>query len=263
MNFTKVNDLSIGYREKGTGDPLVLLHGGLSDSRYWQRELETFSDSYRVIAWDAPGCGVSDDPPEDFSLADYANTLAAFLGKIEVNNPHVLGLSFGGGLALALYDQHPKVPKSLILVSAYAGWGGSLPPEEVARRLELMEKLIDQDIEALADEMIPTFFSSSPTEEMIKKEKDILVDYHPAGIRAMTRGFAEADLTGMLHRIDCPTLLLYGDQDVRSPIEVAENIHHRIPTSALKIIPGAGHVVNLEAPQAFDLNVREFLLKHL
>lgn len=76
------------------------------------------------------------DPPEDtFRLADYADCLAGLVTLLGLERPHVLGLSFGSGLALELYDRHPEIPCTLILASAYAGWAGSLPSEEVDERL--------------------------------------------------------------------------------------------------------------------------------
>ncbi|MCL7412208.1 MAG: alpha/beta hydrolase [ANME-2 cluster archaeon] len=114
----------------------MLLHGALSDSREWHRQLDELSDDFTVVVWDAPGCGRSDDLPETFRLPDYADCLAAFIEEIVLVRPHVLGLSFGGGLALELYRRYPAIPRSLILASAYAGWAGSLPPEVVEERLQ-------------------------------------------------------------------------------------------------------------------------------
>ena len=84
-----------------------------------------------MVAWDAPGCGRSSDPPETFGMPEYADCLAAFIDALGLERPHVLGLSFGAVLALELYRRHPLVPRTLVLASAYAGWAGSLPAEVV------------------------------------------------------------------------------------------------------------------------------------
>jgi pimeloyl-ACP methyl ester carboxylesterase len=89
----------------------------------------------RIVACDAPGCGQSSEPPETWRMPDYADCLAAWLKVVGAERPHVLGLSWGSSVALKLYRRHPQVPASLILASAYAGWAGSLPPEEVNARL--------------------------------------------------------------------------------------------------------------------------------
>ena len=127
MDETEIQDLCIAFERKGEGPPLILLHGALSDSRMWRKQIDEFSDNFTVIAWDAPGCGQSADPPETFRLPDFADSLATFIKNVGVDRAHVLGLSLGGGLALEFYHRHPAVPKTLILASAYAGWAGSLP----------------------------------------------------------------------------------------------------------------------------------------
>src|SRR6056297_2401237 len=114
MKQAEVNNLSIGYQENGRGQPLVFLHGGVSDSRFWERELQVFSDDFHTIAWDAPGCGISDDPVEDYGLSDYADVLAGLLEKIGVDDPIILGISFGGGLAIEFFNRHPDAAKALI-----------------------------------------------------------------------------------------------------------------------------------------------------
>src|SRR5438105_4746129 len=89
-----------------------------------------------VVAWDAPGYGGSSDPPEAFALSEFADCLAAFIDELGLGRSHVVGLSFGGGLALELYRRHPAIPITLVLAGAYAGWAGSLAPDVVEHRLQ-------------------------------------------------------------------------------------------------------------------------------
>ena len=259
MKQVEVNNLSIGYQEKGRGQPLVFLHGGVADSRSWERELQAFSDNFHSIAWDAPGCGISDDPHEDFSLSDYADVLAGLLEKIGIDDAIILGISFGGGLAIEFYNRHPEAVKALILVSAYAGWAGSLSEEEVARRVEKGRAQSTMDPAAVAEMWLPSLFYKSPPQEKIEKEKEIISDFHPKGSQIMLEAFAEADLRYVLPKINVPTLLLYGDQDVRSPTHVANEIHQRIPNSNLIFVEDVGHLINIEAPELFDREVRRFI----
>ena len=259
MKKVKVNNLSIGYQEKGRGLPLVLLHGGVSDSRSWERELQAFSDDFRIIAWDAPGCGISDDPPEGFNLSDYADVLAGLLEKIEVDEAIILGISFGGGLAIEFYNRHPDAAKALILVSAYAGWAGSLSEEEVAHRVEMGRAQSTMDPAEVAEMWLPSLFYKSPPQEKIEKEKAIISDFHPKGSQIMLEAFADADLRDVLPDIDVPTLLLYGKEDVRSPTHVAKEIHDLVPKSNLIFIEDVGHLINIEAPELFDREVRRFI----
>src|SRR3990170_2856200 len=100
----------------------------MSDHREGRRQLEGLSDRFTLVAWDAPGCGASSDPPDTFRMADYADSLAGLIEALGLDRPHVLGLSWGSTLALELYRRRPDIPRSLMLTAAYAGWAGSLPP---------------------------------------------------------------------------------------------------------------------------------------
>src|SRR5918996_1226003 len=144
MDQVEVAGLRIAFERAGGGPPLVLVHGTVCDGRVWRRQLDDLSDEFTVVAWDAPGCGRSTDPPESFRLPDYADALAGFIAALDLGRPHVLGHSFGGGLALELYRRHPAVPATLILVGAYAGWAGSLPRSEVERRLRFALDVADR-----------------------------------------------------------------------------------------------------------------------
>jgi pimeloyl-ACP methyl ester carboxylesterase len=263
MDEVRVGDFSIWFERRGAGPPLVLLHGALSDSRSWRRQLDGLSDDFTLVAWDAPGCGRSSDPPEDFRLPDYADCLAAFINAIGVERPHVLGLSFGSGLALEFYRRHPAIPRTLILASAYAGWAGSLPPEVVKERVEEGLQQSEWPPEKVVDAFIPTLFSGSVSDEVINETAAIISDFHPVGLRTMLKAFAAADLRDVLPLIEIPTLLLYGEFDRRSPFNVATGLHSTIQTSKLVVIPGVGHECNVEAPETFNAEVRNFLTSNL
>jgi pimeloyl-ACP methyl ester carboxylesterase len=99
----------LAYRRAGDGPPLVLLHGGWSDSREWGPRLAGLSDEFDVIAWDAPGCGGSDDPLADMTQADYADAVAGLITALNLERPHLCGLSFGAGLAISVYQRHPRL----------------------------------------------------------------------------------------------------------------------------------------------------------
>jgi pimeloyl-ACP methyl ester carboxylesterase len=249
----------IAYELKGEGPPLVLLHGYVGDRRMWRPQIDGLSDEFTVVAWDAPGYGGSSDPPETFPLSDFADCLAAFIDALGLGRPHVLGLSFGGGLALELYRRHPELPLTLVLASAYAGWAGSLPAEVVEQRLQQALRLADQSPDQLVEELIPTMFTDSAPAELVEEFTASVREFHPLGLRATSRAFAEADLRDVLPHVAVPTLLLYGDRDVRAPLDVARDLHAKIPGSRLVTLPGAGHVCNIDAPELFNRKLRAFL----
>src|SRR5207302_399838 len=143
MELVDVDGLRIAYRRTGAGPPLIMLHGFFGDSRVWRPQLAELSHDHEVVTWDTPGCGGSLDPPEMSRMSDYASWLGSFIVALGLERPHVLGLSFGSTLALQLYRQNPRLPTSLVLASAYAGWSGSLPADVVEQRLR--ETIVDLD----------------------------------------------------------------------------------------------------------------------
>jgi pimeloyl-ACP methyl ester carboxylesterase len=255
----EVGGRTIAFERRGQGPPLVLLHGAVSDSRDWRPQLADLSGDFTVVAWDAPGCGRSFDPPDDYGLHGYADCLAAFIEALGLERPHVLGLSFGSGLALELFRRHPSVPRTLVLASAYAGWLGSLGREVAEERRRWGLTASERPRAEFVRELNETLFTESVSAELIEEVSEIVSDYHPAGLRAMANAFADADLRDMLPGIDVPTLLIYGDADKRSPLALGEELHAQIPNSRLVVIQGPGHLVNLEAPERFDETVRSFL----
>lgn len=172
---------------------------------------------------------------------------------------HVAGLSFGGGLALALFRDHPEVVRSLILMSAYAGWRGSLPADEVQRRVELTRRNSElppaQWVPALIDTLLPAGSGAALADELMT----MLADSHPAATVTALEAFATADLRDMLAEVDVPTLLLYGEADVRSPRPVRERIHRGIAHARLVVIPEVGHMVNMQAAERCNAEIRAFV----
>jgi pimeloyl-ACP methyl ester carboxylesterase len=254
-----VGGLRVAYERAGDGPPLVLLHGYVGDgATTWRRQIDALSDEFTVVAWDAPGAGRSSDPPESLGIAGYADCLAGFVSQLGLQRPHVAGLSFGGALALELYRRHPDVPKTLILASAYAGWAGSLPADVAAKRLQQALVLAGLSPEDFVAALLPTMFAEGTPPESVEAFGAAMRRFHPSGFRAMARASAE-DLRGVPPRVEIPTLLVYGDRDVRAPLTVAEELHAAISGSTLVVLPGAGHLCTIEAPEAFNRAVRSFL----
>jgi pimeloyl-ACP methyl ester carboxylesterase len=255
----QVGDLSLAYRSAGSGPPLVLLHGFLCDSRAWRCQLEGLADSFRVIAWDAPGAGKSSDPPDRFTITDWAESLAGFLDVLGVRDgANLVGLSWGGLLAQEFYRLHPSRVGRLVLAGTYAGWKGSFG-EEVARqrlqRCDLESRLAPDEFVA---RWVPVEFFADASAELAAEMAAVVSDFHPAGFRLMAAALADADTTKLLERIAVPVLLLWGDADGRSPVDVALRFERLVSGAQLVLIRGAGHVSNMERPEEFNAAVRGF-----
>ena len=253
-----MNGLKVAYERVGEGPLLVLVHGAGVDGRMWRPQLAALADEFTVVAWDEPGAGRSDDLPAGFGLADYAHCLAAVIDAVDLGSAHVVGLSWGGTVVQELYRHHPERVATLILAGSYAGWKGSLPAEEVRARLEGVRKML------AAGERYdpPGLFAGEPPAEFADLLEEMTASARPASLSAQLSVMAHADQRDLLPRIGVATLLIWGDSDTRSPLSVARQFQDAIPHAELVVIPGAGHLSNLEQPGAFDEAVRAFCRDH-
>ena len=262
MEQVEVQGLRIAYVRAGTGPgpPVVLAQGFVGDAwSSWSQQIESLSDEYTVVAWDAPGAGQSSRPPEWFRLPDYADCLVGFLGALGFQQAHLVGLSVGGALVLEVFALHPTVVRSLTLVSGYAGWAGSLTMVEVDDRLRACLEASDLPPREFADVMMPSMFSASAPADVVAGFAESVMAFDRDGFRTMAISAAEADLRSVLPKVDVPTLLLYGDQDVRAPLRVGRELASSIPGSKLVVMPGLGHVSSVEGPETVSREIRDFL----
>ena len=253
-----MNGLKVAYERVGEGPLLLLVHGAGVDGRMWQPQLATLADEFTVVAWDEPGAGHSDDVPVGFGLADYAHCLAAVIDAVALGSAHVAGLSWGGTVAQELYRHLPERVATLILAGSYAGWKGSLPTAEVQARVEGVRKML------AAGERYdpPGLFAGEPSAELASLVEEMTATARPASLEAQLLMMARTDQRDLLPRIAVPTLLIWGDSDTRSPLNVARQFEVAIPGAELVVIPGAGHLSNLEQPGAFNEAVRKFCREH-
>ena len=259
MEYIDVGEVEIAFIRAGSGPALVLLHGAPADSRSWHWMLPDLARDHTVIAWDAPGFGQSSDVDDTWRAAQFADALAAFIAALELERPHVVGHSFGTMVALSLFQRHSAVPASLVLIGGYAGWAGSLPPAEVARRLEMFLGMAE-----LGDAFDPKSYPGLFT-DLIPAERDQALvtmmreNIRPATVRAAGYIGAETDLRPVLPTVDIPTLVLHGDADARSPLSNAETLHAAISTSQLAVLPKLGHACVVEDPEACATEIRRFV----
>ncbi|MGW0735180.1 alpha/beta fold hydrolase [Streptomyces sp. NPDC002851] len=261
MAKVQVNGLEVAYDQVGEGPPVVFLHGAAEDARVWRPQLDALADAFTVVAWDEPGAGRSSDLPESFGLADYAHCLAAVVEALRLGPAHIAGLSWGGTVALEFYRHHADLVRTLIFVDTYAGWKGSLPPKEVRARVEGARRMLAAPPGEF-DPTLPGLFADEPPAAYVPLLDAMAAVVRPETLRTALALMAETDQRDLLPTVSVPTLLLWGERDVRSPLAVARQFRDAIPQAELVVIPGAGHVSNLERPEAFNRAVRGFCRAH-
>lgn len=261
MDLIRASGLDIAYERVGEGPPLLLVHGAGDDHRVWGPQFAALADEFTVVGWDEPGAGRSSDVPADFRLADYANCLAALIEALDLGPAHVAGISWGGTVVQELYRHHPRLVATLILVDTYAGWKGSLPAAELRTRVASAREMLAAPAEAF-DPTSTALFAGGPPAEFLPMLEDMAAAVRPESLRTQLSAMADADQRDLLPRIAVPTLLIWGEQDARSPLSVAQQFAEAIPDAKLVVIAGSGHLSNLESPEQFNDAVRRFCRAH-
>ena len=235
-----VDGVRIAYRRGGSGPPLVLFHGAFEDSRAWLETIQHLDPYLDVIAWDAPGCGASDDVPPQWTARDWADAAAGFVAALRLGAPAVAGFSLGSVMALLLAREHPASVGRLVLVGAYAGWGGSLDSDALAQRLAAVRFTVDHPPEVWADDFLDSVFATDSRPERRLLARTLLEDWRPATTAALLDVMVQ-DLRPDLANIRTPTVVVRGTADARSPRHAAVELCALLPRARLVEIVGAGH----------------------
>lgn len=235
-----VGGTRVAYRRRGSGAPLVLFHGAFEDSRIWADELERLSTYVDVIAWDAPGCGASEDVPRGWSDADWADAASGFITTLGLTTPAVAGLSLGSMIALLLARDHPASIGGLVLIGAYAGWGGSLDADALAQRIASVRFTIDHPVDEWADGFLDSVYAPDAAPERRAHARGLVDEWRPATTAALLDVMVQ-DLRPGLSRIRTPTVVVRGSADARSPRSASLELCELLPDARLVEIAGAGH----------------------
>ncbi len=264
--FADVNGTRLYYEVAGTGHPLLLIHGGLVDRRLWDDQFDVFAQHYQVIRFDVRSFGDSapitaETPP--YSLEEDLYSLLKFLG---IEKTYVLGLSMGGAIAINFTLMYPEMVDALIPVAM--GLSGFEPAEEDKASEAEVDEAIRSGNVARAVELTLRFWTDGPTRTPEQVNPAVREK-----VRAMTtRNFErpedenatqpralEPPAISRLSEIHVPTLIIFGDQDVRDILKIADILEKEIPGAKKVVIPDTAHHLNMEKPEEFNRIVLDFL----
>ncbi|WP_328908542.1 alpha/beta hydrolase [Streptomyces sp. NBC_00234] len=251
-------DTSIHVEEAGDRGPLLLcLHGIGSSSAAFAPQLAELSSYVRVVAWDAPGYAKSADPQEPLTLDDFADAAAALIRE-RATTAHVLGVSWGGVIALRLATRHPELVASLIVADSSPGSGTD---EEKARGMRARATdLAELGPRAFAEARGPRLVSPDAPDHLVRTVvENMAASVRLPGYAYAAESMACADLRPELSSIAAPTLVLCGEQDRVTGIEASQAIAGAIHKTAYVIVKDAGHLANQEQPG----HVNAWILSHL
>ena len=251
QSFLDIGGGRVNLLRGGTGEPLLFLHGG-GGGGIWHPFLDKLAQRFDVLAPEHPGYGQSETPPWLDTIADLAYFYLDVLKSLDLERVHLVGHSIGGWIAAEIGVRSTARLKTLTLVSS-AGLHLKNVPEIDAflQNEEQGLRAVFHD-QAVADRVLATPPSPEQADIALKNR------FTTAKLIWQPRGY-NPHLYKWLHRIDVPTLILWGESDRLLPPAYAEEFHRLIPGSKVTVFPACGHLPNIEKPDVFVETVSRFV----
>ena len=264
-----INGLDHYYEQSGQGPALIFVHGAFADARIWQPQWEHFSGSYRLLRYDLRGhsrTGSSD--LNCYTIDTYADDLAGLLDALEIEAPVLCGLSWGGSVAQAFAARYPTRLRALILAGSAVAIDLT-PRDKLLCNLLFPAWAMRGTIQALSVARFTRFSlwlaRLTQGRHWLSQDEDAQQYLEECMLRMSSAEYLKiwqaiyAFHLLPLERILCPTLVLNGEYESSNTFLHTREILRRVPTAQAGLIPGAGHAMNWEQPQAFNQSVGEFL----
>ena len=258
---TKINGFEMAYDDRGEGSPVILLHGFPLCRKMWEKQRVALVEAgYRVITPDLRGFGESEATESGYGMASLADDVAALMERLGLGQAVVGGMSMGGYVLLSLLENHyERLSAALFIVTR----GVDDDEKGKEKRTALAEVVKGGHPEAVSEAFEKILFAGGTKEDQPWIIEEVTGWMKSTDPRALIGG-----LTGMrdrknylplLNHFTLPTLVIGGEEDITIPPENAEALAEGLPNSTLKILPKAGHMANMEQPDAFNEALLEFL----
>ena len=244
---------TLGALQAGSGGiPIVFLHGIGSDKSVWDPQLAHFARTRHAVAFDYPGYGDSAPAAEGTSRDDYAAAIFAGMDALGIESAHVCGLSLGGVVAIAMHALAPRRCVSLVLADTFAVHpdGPGIYERSIAA---------SADLRVLAEARVDFLLAPGALDDVRREVIETMARIDPAAYRIGAEAVWLADQRERAAAIDVPALVVCGEDDKVTPPSLSEELASTIEGSRFELIPGAGHISNLERPAEFNRIVEEFI----
>jgi len=264
--YCHIGSRTIAYLDSAPGDKrlrtYVLLHAFPIGANLWEPQMRSIPAGWRLITPDLRGFGGSTelDSLSAMSIGDYADDMVDLLAELGVERAVIGGCSMGGYAALALFQTAPKLFDGLVLANTRAGADS---PESRANRRNMLALVDREGPSGVARDMMPKLLGKTTRETNPTAEATIrrlIKQQSPVAIRsAIHRMMHRADSTPLLAEVAVPTLIVTGEEDELIPVDESRRMAGAIRGATLVIIPNAGHLSNMEQPEAFNAALNTFL----
>ena len=255
-----LDGVAIEYDVRGDGPAVLLLHAFPLGLFMWDAQVEALCATHRLVRFDARGFGGSAAGEGPLTMERIADDGALLLDHLGIEKAVVGGCSMGGYAAFAFVRRHPQRLAGLVLQDTRAGADTT---EAKANRTTLAAKVLAEGASAAAEAFLPKLLGETTHRErpdIVADLRERILATSPQAIANALHGLgARADSRETLPTIAVPTLVVVGSEDVLTPASEAATMAAAIPRARLDVIPGAGHLANLEDPVAVNAALRAFL----
>lgn len=244
-----VDSLLTQYERMGKGKAILVLHGWGDSSAGWQAFSKELVDSFEVILVDLPGFGGTQSPKETWGLGDYATFVSAFLKKIRVQPYAIIGHSNGGSISIRGLANKAFTTDKLVLLDSAGIRTEYVGRKKAVRLVTKTGKLLTRPLPSSVRKKIRKRVYAAVGSDMFVMER----------LQETFKLVVTDDVQQDAATLKLPTLLIYGEDDLSTPVQYGRMFHHLITGSKLEIIPGAGHFVHLDKPVVVVKQIKEFL----
>ena len=257
MPTAQVNGIDVRYTVTGSGPWITLAHPLACRLEMWDEEVKRLSKWFTVLAYDARGHGKTSAPAIPYTLDMVADDIKGLLDHLGIERSHWVGLAMGGVFGLAAALKYPGIFETLVL----ADTSSKLSEAGVAAYGERAAKVTAGGMEAMVDPTLERWFKASfraGSPKLVARVANWIRTTPPDGYVGCSAAIPTIDVTHRLGEITVPCMVIVGADDIAMPPAMAELLDWNLPRSELVVIPGAGHLPNLEQSGAFNAALSRF-----
>ena len=257
MFFITDDGVRLHYLDEGKGTPVLLLHAFPLNADSLRPQLAGLSHRFRFIVPDHRGFGRSQPGSGPTEMDRIARDALGILESLHIEQAVIGGVSMGGYATMALLRRDPRRARAILLVDSQARADDE---QGKARREQTAREVMEKGVEVLLDSLLPNLLAPNAAPTTRREIEAMVRANRPEGVAAALRGMAmRPDSKEILSRFAGPALIAVGEQDRLTPPERAQEMQSLLKSSKFKIIPGAGHLSNLERPEEFNRALEDFL----
>lgn len=254
------NGIEVNYVIEGEGPVVTFSHSLGCNLSMWDAQAAALRGGYRVLRFDTRGHGQSGAPAGAYTLDQLAEDLHGLLAGLAIERTHFVGLSMGGMIGQVFALKHPEMVQSLVLCDTTSRYPAAAAPVWQDRIKTVEAKGMEPLVEPTLGRWFTAPFRARRADLMA--QVGAMIRETPAqGYIGCCHAIPKINVTDRLGAVACPALVIVGEEDPGTPVEMARDIHAALPSAELAILRSASHLSNLEQPEEFNRVLLRFLDK--